>query len=179
MGDEHARNTGHSSADRFARFCAAVTRRLPFGLANLVAPSFLGFALINGCTFGLDLALLTVLHGWWGLPVALAITVAYLCAFGASFALNRSLNFRSHAPVGRQAILYAVAIGVNYLVFILGVGGGLVALGVQYHVSRIVAGVCEAVFMYCTLRWVVFAERTREPVSAPAAVPGSRSGAAP
>jgi hypothetical protein len=52
-----------------------------------------------------------------------------------------------------------VAIGVNYLAFLLGVGGGLVALGVEYHLSRIIAGACEGVFMYCALRWVVFAKR--------------------
>jgi putative flippase GtrA len=136
---------------------------LPFGLASVVAPSFLGFALINGFTFGVDLALLTVFHGWWGLPMWLSITLGYLGAFGLSFVLNRTLNFRSHSPVGRQTLLYAVAIGVNYVMFLLGVGAGLVALGVQYQLSRIVAGACEGVFMYSALRWVVFAKRAERP----------------
>jgi putative flippase GtrA len=135
-----------------------VVRRLPFGLANVVAPSFLGFALINGCTFAVDLALLTLCHGVLGLPLAAAITIAYLTAFGLSFVLNRSLNFRSHAPVGQQAGRYLIAIAVNYFVFILGVGAGLAALGVEYHLSRILAGACEGVFMYCVLRWIVFAD---------------------
>jgi hypothetical protein len=42
---------------------AAVTRRLPFGLAGIVAPSVLGFLVINSFTFGCDLGLLTALHG--------------------------------------------------------------------------------------------------------------------
>jgi putative flippase GtrA len=142
-------------ADIFAGFCASVAKRLPFG----IPANFLGFALINGFTFGVDLLLLTVFHGWWGLPVWLSITLGYAGAFALSFVLNRTLNFRSHAPVGRQTALYVVAIAVNYVVFLLGVGGGLVELGVQYHVSRIVAGACEGVFMYCALRWVVFRER--------------------
>jgi putative flippase GtrA len=148
----------------FASFCAAVVRRLPFGLATVVAPSLLGFALINGCTFGVDLTLLTLAHGVFGLPLAVSITFAYLCAFALSFVLNRSMNFRSHAPVGRQAVRYAVAVGVNYVVFILGVGAGLTVTGLEYHLARILAGACEGVFLYCALRWLVFptvAGRTR------------------
>jgi putative flippase GtrA len=160
VAEEHAETSGRTPADRFAGYCVAVASRLPFGLASVVAPSFLGFVLINGFTFGVDLALLTIFHGWWGLPVWLSITMGYLGAFGLSFVLNRTMNFRSHAPVGRQTVLYAVAIGVNYLAFLLGVGGGLVALGVEYHLSRIIAGACEGVFMYCALRWVVFANQT-------------------
>ncbi|WP_200862707.1 GtrA family protein [Amycolatopsis orientalis] len=150
-------------ADRFAGLCAAVVRVLPFGLSRVVAPSFLGFAVINGCTFGVDLALLTLFHGGLKWPVWLSISVAYVVAFGLSFVLNRALNFRSHAPVGRQAVRYAVAIAVNYAAFLLGLGAGLAALGVEYHVSRLIAGACEGVFMYSVMRWVVFAKR-EEPV---------------
>lgn len=153
-----------SPPDRGERFHAAmeaVTRRLPFGLSRLVAPSFLGFALINGSTFAFDLLLLTLFRSALHWPVPVAFTIAYLIAFALSFVLNRALNFRSHAPVGPQAVLYAVAILVNYVAFILGLGSGLAALGVQYHVSRIVAGLCEAVYMYSAMRWVIFRD-TRE-----------------
>lgn len=140
----------------FSRWCEAVVARLPSGLNRLVAPTFLGFALINGFTFGVDLALLTVLHGWLGLPVWLSVTVAYICAFGLSFVLNRTFNFHSHAPIGRQAVVYVVVVVINYLAFILGVGSGLAALGLEYHLSRLLAGACEAVYMYSAMRWVVF-----------------------
>jgi len=49
-----------------------------------------------------------------------------------------------------------VAVGVNYLVFVLGVGSGLAALGVGYAVARLVSGVAEGAYMYCVMRWVVF-----------------------
>jgi putative flippase GtrA len=150
------RHNGNSYPDLFTRFCARVVARLPFGLAAVVAPSVLGFALINGFTFAVDLALLTLGRGVLGLPLAVSITLAYLGAFGLSFVLNRSMNFRSHAPVGRQAVRYLLAIGVNYLTFILGVGAGLAALGLEYHLSRVLGGVGEAVFMYCVMRWAVF-----------------------
>ena len=141
---------------RFHDLMEAVVRRLPPRLSHVVAPSFLGFALINGFTFGVDLLLLTLFRSALGLPVPLAFTIAYVLAFGLSFVLNRALNFRSHAPVGPQAGLYAVAITINYLAFILGVGSALAELGLQYHLSRIVAGACEAAFMYSVMRWVVF-----------------------
>jgi len=149
-------DAGTDYGQRFHALMEVVVRWLPFGLSRVVAPSFLGFALINGCTFGIDLLLLALLRGGLGLPVPVAFTVAYVLAFGLSFVLNRALNFRSHAPVGPQAGLYAVAILVNYLAFILGVGSALTALGVQYLLSRIVAGAFEAAFMYSVLRWIIF-----------------------
>lgn len=141
---------------RFHDLMEVVVRRLPFGLSTLIAPSFLGFALINGFTFGIDLLLLALFRSGLGLPVPIAFTIAYVLAFGLSFVLNRALNFRSHAPVGPQAGLYAVAILINYLAFILGVGSALTAIGVQYLLSRIVAGACEAAFMYSVMRWIIF-----------------------
>ncbi|MCP2242021.1 GtrA family protein [Lentzea aerocolonigenes] len=141
---------------RFHDLMEKVVRWLPFGLSRLVAPSFLGFALINGFTFGVDLLLLAGLRSGLGLPVPLAFTIAYVLAFGLSFVLNRALNFRSHAPVGPQAGLYAVAILLNYLAFILGVGSALTAVGLQYLLSRVVASACEAAFMYSVMRWIIF-----------------------
>jgi putative flippase GtrA len=147
--------------ERFHAVMAAVVRRLPLGLSSVVAPSLLGFAFINGSTFAVDLGLLTAFRSGLGWPLPLAITLAYLLAFGLSFLLNRSLNFRSHAPVGPQAAIYLAAIGINYVVFILGVGDGLVQLGVEYHLARITAGVCEAIYMYIVMRWVVFRDTSR------------------
>jgi putative flippase GtrA len=126
------------------------------GLGSVVAPTFLGFCLINGLSFGVDLAILTRLHGGLGLPVPIAVTVAYACAFALSYVLNRTFNFQSHAPVGPQVAIYVVVVVVNYLAFILGVSSGLAAIGVHYQLSRIVAGICEAVYMYCAMKWVVF-----------------------
>jgi len=142
--------------ERFHTVCGAVVSRLPFGLSSVVAPTFLGFCLINSFTFGVDLIILTGLRDGFGLPVPVAVTIAYACAFALSYGLNRTFNFRSHAPVGPQVAVYVVVIIVNYLAFILGVSSGLAAVGVQYQLARMVAGGCEAVYMYCAMRWVVF-----------------------
>ena len=142
--------------ERFHRLCESVVGRLPFGLDSVVAPTFLGFVVLNSFTFAVDLVLLTVLHGGLRVVLSVAVTVAYACAFTLSYFLNRILNFRSHGRVGPQFAVYVVVVVVNYLAFILGVSSGLAALGVEYHVARIVAGACEAVYMYSAMRWVVF-----------------------
>jgi hypothetical protein len=61
---------------RFAAAMTAVTRRLPFGLADVVAPSLVGYLLINLCTFFLDLSLLAAFHGGLRWPVPLAVTLS-------------------------------------------------------------------------------------------------------
>jgi len=142
--------------ERFHRLCELVVARLPFGLDSIVAPTFLGFAVLNSFTFAVDLVLLTVLHGGLRVPLAAAVTAAYACAFTLSYFLNRILNFRSHGAVGPQFAVYVLVVVVNYLAFILGVSSGVAALGVEYHVARVVAGACEAVYMYSAMRWVVF-----------------------
>jgi putative flippase GtrA len=142
--------------ERFHRLCEAAVARLPLGLNSIVAPTFLGFVVLNGFTFGVDLVLLTLLHGVMGFALPAAVTVAYACAFTLSYFLNRVLNFRSHGAVGPQFAVYAVVVVVNYLAFILGVSSALTALGVEYHVARIMAGACEAVYMYSAMRWLVF-----------------------
>src|ERR1700759_3819301 len=87
---------------RFAALMTAITRRLPFGLSEVVAPSLVGYLLINLCTFFLDLGLLGLFHGTFRWPIPIAVTLSYGSASATSYVLNRGLNFRSHADVGRQ-----------------------------------------------------------------------------
>jgi putative flippase GtrA len=143
---------------RFARAMARIVAVLPFGLSRIMAPSLVGFVLINSLTFGIDISLLTICHGALGWPLPVSITISYVTAFGLSYLLNRRFNFRSHAPVGGQLPSYVAVVLVNYLVWILGVGDGLTHLGLDYRIARVLAGGCEAAYMYVALRWVVFRE---------------------
>jgi putative flippase GtrA len=154
---------------------ATAVRHLPFGLARIVPPNLLGFAVINGFTFACDLALLTALHGGLRWPVAVSITLSYAVASGLSYLLNRTFNFHSHAAIGRQFATYVAVIAVNYLAWILGVGAGLAALGVSYQLARIIAGLCEAVYMYVAMRWLVF----RDTRASPGPRPGPEAGPGP
>jgi putative flippase GtrA len=149
-------NGNVSRRPRFAAAMTAVTRRLPFGLASVVPPSLLGYLLINLCTFCLDLGLLTVMHGTLKWPLPAAITLSYGTASGVSYVANRILNFRSHGALGTQLPLYVAVVTSNYLIWILGLTDALAALGVEYQIARIIASLCEAVYLYSAMRWIVF-----------------------
>jgi putative flippase GtrA len=141
---------------RFAALMTAITRRLPFGLSEVVAPSLVGYLLINLCTFFVDLGLLGLFHGTIRWPIPVAVTLSYGTASVISYVLNRVLNFRSHENVGRQFPLYVAVSASNYLIFVLGLTDLLSTLGVYYELSRVIAACCEAVYLYTMLRFVVF-----------------------
>jgi putative flippase GtrA len=134
----------------------AITRRLPFGLSEVVAPSLVGYLLINLCTFFIDLGLLGLFHGTFRWPIPAAVTLSYGTASAISYVLNRILNFRSHENVGRQFPVFAAVSASNYLIFVLGLTDLLSAVGVYYEFSRVIAACCEAVYLYCMMRFVVF-----------------------
>lgn len=134
----------------------AITRRLPFGLSEMVAPSVVGYLLINLCTFFIDLALLGLFHGTFRWPLPVAVTLSYGTASVISYLLNRVLNFRSHDAVGRQFPVFVAVSASNYLIFVLGLTNLLSFLGVYYEFSRVIAACCEGVYLYCMMRWVVF-----------------------
>lgn len=142
--------------ERFRRACAAAVAVLPGRLRRVVAPSLVGFAVVNGFTFGVDLLLLWLLIDGLGLPLWAGVTVAYGTAFALSFVLNRWLNFDPERPVGAQVGRYLAVIAVNYAVIVLGVTHAGATIGVPYQLARLGAGLCEAVFMYCAMRWFVF-----------------------
>lgn len=148
--------SGEARGQWFANAMTAISRRLPFGLSAVVPPNVVGYLLINGCTFGLDLLLLTTFHGGLRVPLPIAVTLSYAIASLVSYTCNRILNFRSHGNVGTQLPLYVVILTINYLAFILGLVDGLAALGVEYQLARILAACCEGVFLYCCMRWLVF-----------------------
>jgi putative flippase GtrA len=156
---------------RYAAAMTAITRRLPFGLSNVIEPNMLGYLLINLCTFCIDLGLLALLHGKERLPIPVAVTISYGTASLISYVLNRVFNFRSHAEVGRQLPVFIAVSASNYLIFVLGLTDLLSSVGVYYELARILAACCEAVYLYCMMRWVVFRD-----TAADTAVDGASSG---
>src|SRR4051812_20005223 len=98
--------------DRLRDFLTAWVDRLPPRLRRVVSRELAGFAILGAFTFAVDLGLLAALHHWTPLPLPAAVSIAYLTAFALNFLLNRTVNFRSHAPAGPQALRYtAVLIG--------------------------------------------------------------------
>ena len=147
--------------ERFAAAMTSITGKLPFGLSRVVAPSVVGYLLINLCTFFLDLALLAVFHGGLKLPLPVAVTLSYGSAGAVSYIANRVLNFRSHGPLGRQVPLYVVIMASNYFIFVLGLTDVLAAAGVFYELARVIAACCEGVYLYCSMRWLIFRDTAR------------------
>ena len=78
--------------------------------------------------------------------------------------LNRVLNFRSHEYVGKQFLVFAAVSASNYLIFVLGLTDLLYVVGVYCELSRVIAACCEAVYLYCMMRWVVFRDAAPIPL---------------
>ncbi|GAA1166891.1 hypothetical protein GCM10009584_04840 [Ornithinimicrobium humiphilum] len=153
---ETARRRGTPAADRFTLARDRVHGLLPAVLRLVVPATAVGFAAISTFTYAVDLTLLAVLFDGLGVPYPLAVTVGYVVAFGLAFVLNRRLNFRSTDHVGRQSARYVATVVVNYLLFILLLSSVLEAVATNYLLARLIAGACEAVFMYLMMRLVVF-----------------------
>jgi putative flippase GtrA len=127
-----------------------------------------GFAILGAFTFGIDLALLSLLKVHTSLRTPVAVAFSYIVAFGLNFLLNRTVNFRSHAPVGSQALRYAVVVAGDFGVTVGGTWG-LAAAGWDLRVARVTAAACVAFFTYTAARWWVF----RAPKDHPSQVAGS------
>lgn len=148
---------GERTDRRFAFAVRTIWHLLPRPIRTRVPMSFVGFAMINGFTFSLDIGLLALLYRGVGLPHPLAITIGYVVAFGLAFVLNRRFNFHAHGPVADQAVRWALVVAINYVALVLGLGSGLHAIGVPFLLARVAAAGAEAVWMYSTMRWWVFA----------------------
>ncbi|WP_083542125.1 GtrA family protein [Kribbia dieselivorans] len=168
MGESaHATPARRSAADRFHDLTVWLRSLLPAWLQRYIPHTAIGFAMVNSTTFALDLALLSFFYTQLHLPNPVAVTLGYVIALCAAFVLNKWLNFRAEGHVGRQSARYVLTVAINYTAIILGIGSGLTTVGVPYWGARLLAGACEAVFMYTAMRWFVFANGKPEPQTAP------------
>lgn len=164
-----------TAADRFHDLTVWLRSLLPERLQRFIPHTAIGFAMVNSTTFALDLSLLSFFYTQMHLPNPVAVTLGYVIALCAAFVLNKWLNFRAEGHVGRQSARYVLTVAINYTALILGVGSGLTTVGVPYWGARLIAGACEAVFMYSAMRWFVFANGKPEVAPAqltPATEPG-------
>lgn len=145
-----------TAADRFALLRDRIHRVLPARVRRLVPATAVGFAALSSFTYAVDLLILALAFDVLGLPYPVAVTIGYVIAFGLSFLLNRWLNFQVHGHVGRQTGRYVLTVLANYLLFILLLASTLEYVGVQFLAARLIAGACEAVFMYLMMRGFVF-----------------------
>ncbi|RJQ82928.1 GtrA family protein [Pseudonocardiaceae bacterium YIM PH 21723] len=143
-------------ADRAGRFVAAIHRRLPGRLQNWIDPELIGFALLGGFTFCIDVIILLTLKKTTHLPFLACIAIGYVLAFSLNFVLNRSLNFKSHAPAGPQAMRFAVVVVLDFCISVFGTKELTELLGWHPAISRLIAGACVATLTYTLSRFWVF-----------------------
>ena len=147
----------------FLRLISRIHRLLPGRLHSLVPVTFIGYALINGSAFVIDISLLWVMYEklHWFYP--LAVTLGYAVAGAYSLVLNRWLNFQSHGSISTQGGRYVVGLVSQYVIFILGLSSVLHLAGVNAELARVISACCEGVFLYTLMRLWVF-RGTPEPV---------------
>lgn len=147
----------------FLTLISRIHRALPRRLRALVPVTFIGYALINGSAFVIDISLLWAMYEKlrWFYP--LAVTLGYAVAGAYSLVLNRWLNFQSHGSISTQGGRYAVGLASQYVIFILGLSSVLHLAGVNAELARVISACCEGVFLYVLMRLWVF-RGTPEPV---------------
>lgn len=143
------------AARAFKRFTGAVHGVLP-GPLKRIPETFIGYAVINGSAFALDMGLLSIFYSYTPLPYPIAVTVGYGIASVYAFIINRWLNFRSHGHVGAQSAKYVVVMVSNYVIWILGFSWLMKHWGVQFQLARFLAACIEGIYIYVLLRWWVF-----------------------
>ena len=139
----------------FARGCLTVHSALPFPLSGLPV-TFIGYCIINGLGFLIDMSLLAVFFRGVGLPYPVSVSVGYGLSAIYSFFVNRWLNFHSHGNLGRQGGRYAVTMVTNYVCLTLGFSTLLESLGVLFELARFTAAGVEALYVYVMLSVWVF-----------------------
>ena len=146
----------------FLRLITAIHSVLPGFVRSRLPVTFIGYAIINGSAFLLDIGCLWVFynHLHWFYPVA--VTVGYAIAAVYSFLLNRWLNFQSHGHVVQQGAGYMAGVVSQYVIFILGLSSLLHWFGVDAELARVISACCEGIYLYVFIRMWVF-RNTPEP----------------
>lgn len=131
-------------------------RLIPLPLRERVPVTLIGYALINGTGFLIDISFLALFydHLHWLYPIA--VTMGYAIAGLYSLMLNRWLNFQAHGHLVTQGTRYAVGLVSQYLIFILGLSSLLHLAGVNAEVARFISACCEGIYLYVLMRLWVF-----------------------
>jgi putative flippase GtrA len=147
-------------AERIGIALTSWATKLPPSL-RFITPEFVGFAILGTFTFLFDMAMLAALLHWTALPFQVCVGLGYLTAFGLNYVLNRTMNFRSHAPVGGQLLRYAVVMALDFG-FTLEVTELLHEAGLPAMVARVATACCVGVFTYVGARFWVFRKESAQ-----------------
>ena len=140
----------------FLRLISAIHSALPAALRRRVPVTFVGYGLINGSGFLIDVSFLWLFYESMHLFYPLAVTLGYAIAGLYSLVLNRWLNFQAHGHILTQGSRYAVGLVSQYVIFILGLSSLLHWLGMNAELARFISACCEGIYLYVLMRVWVF-----------------------
>jgi len=131
-----------------------VAGRFQASLPRLPA-TFVRYVAVGLISFAVDAGTLWFLYTVVGTALWLATSAGFWLSFTVNFAANKYLTFGVRANGSRQLVRYAVLVGANYLAN-LAIVTGLVALGLQVLVGKIIAVAVLTVVNYFSYRFWVF-----------------------
>ena len=153
---ESSASTARRAPEVFLRLITAIHSVLPGFVRSRMPVTFIGYAIINGSAFILDIICLRIFNNhlhWW---FPMAVTVGYAIAGIYSFLLNRWLNFQAHGHVVQQGAGYMAGVVSQYVIFILGLSSLLHWFGVNAELARVISACCEGIYLYVFIRLWVF-----------------------
>ncbi|WP_314719373.1 GtrA family protein [uncultured Actinomyces sp.] len=153
--------------EAFLGLMTVLHRLVPAPLRPRVPLTFIGYVLINGSAFVLDIVCLSVFYNHFHWVYQVAVTMGYVVAGVYSLLLNRWLNFQVSGHLALQGSRYAVGLVSQYVIFILGLSSALHLAGVNAELARVVSACCEGIYLYVLMRLWVF-KGAPEPASQPA-----------
>ena len=140
--DERLNDPSRRAPRAFLHVISRIHRLIPRALRERVPVTFVGYALINGSAFLIDISLLWFFYDGlhWFYP--LAVSLGYMIAGVYSLLLNRWLNFQSRGHLAAQGSRYAIGLVSQYVIFILGLSSFLHWIGVQAELARFISACC-------------------------------------
>jgi putative flippase GtrA len=113
------------------------------------------FLVVGGASLVVDTGSLIVFHGWLGIWLPLATTMAFGVAFVVNFGLNRLWAFGSAGAVGRQLTRYIYLVVANLGLTVVLVQS-LTWAGLPYVAAKLVTAVILAIVNYVVSRKWIF-----------------------
>ena len=113
------------------------------------------FLIVGGLSLAVDTGSLVLFHGWLGIWLPLATTMAFAVAFVVNFGLNRFWAFEAGGAVGRQLTRYLALVLVN-LALTVALVQALTWAGLPYVVAKLLTSVVLAVCNYFVSRKWIF-----------------------
>lgn len=133
--------------------------RLPTGLRRqlriLAESSVVRFVIVGGLSFALDLGILAILHGGFGVDLWIATPIAFVTSLVFNFLFQRLFTFRASSHRAVSAAKYLLLVFFNIVVSDL-IVTGFDSQGWSYVAGKVTATVMTTVWNYLLYRHWIF-----------------------